>query len=73
MTGEQLVYFRKLAMSIEKIFRWFDAERKIAYSSLNLIIQDTYYEKAILQLIDDVIDETGNVKDNARQNCSQYE
>src|SRR6187455_727093 len=42
MIGEQLVSFRKLAMSIEKIFRWFDAERKIAYSSLNLIIQNTY-------------------------------
>jgi len=65
MNGEQLVAFRKLAISIEKLFRWFDAERKVAYSSLNLIIQDTYYEKVILQLINDVVDETGNVKDTA--------
>jgi DNA mismatch repair protein MutS2 len=65
MVGEQLVSFRKLVTSIEKLFRWFDAERKIAYASLSLIIQDTYYEKIILQLIDDVIDETGTVKDTA--------
>lgn len=65
MSGEQLVSFRKLAINIEKIFRWFDAERKLAYSSLHLIINDTYYEKAILQLINDVVDETGIVKDTA--------
>ena len=65
LTGEQLVSFRKLAISIERIFRWFDLERKTAYSALAQVIEDTYYEKAILALIDDVIDETGNVKDNA--------
>src|SRR5688500_5886922 len=65
MIGEQLVSFRKLVINIEKLFRWFDAERKIAYSGLSLVIQNTYYEKAIMQLIDDVIDDTGNVKDTA--------
>lgn len=65
MVGEQLLSFRKLAISIEKLFRWFDAERKLAYPSLHLIIEDTYYEKMILQLIDDVIDDSGNVKDTA--------
>lgn len=67
MNGEQLVAFRKLAMSIESIFRWFDAERKTAYDSLFIVIINTYYEKAILQLINDVIDESGNVKDNASE------
>src|SRR5215216_3693080 len=33
MSGEQLVSFRKLAISLEKIFSWFDAERKLAYPS----------------------------------------
>jgi DNA mismatch repair protein MutS2 len=65
MNGEQLVSIRKLAMSIESLFRWFDAERRIAYESLALVIEGTYYEKAILQLINEVIDETGVVKDNA--------
>ncbi|MEI6949426.1 MutS2/Smr-associated SH3 domain-containing protein [Paraflavisolibacter sp. H34] len=67
LSGEQLVNLRKLAVSIEKIFRWFDAERRTVYESLVQVIQDTYYEKAILQLIDEVIDETGNVKDSASE------
>lgn len=65
LNGEQLVGFRKLALSIEAIFRWFDAERRIAYSGLAQLLEGTYYEKAILQLINEVIDETGTVKDNA--------
>src|SRR5688572_18369960 len=30
LTGEQLVQLRKLALSVESIFRWFDAERRLA-------------------------------------------
>ena len=65
LVGEELVAVRKLAMSIESIFRWFDAERRTAYPALVQVIDGTYYEKAILQLINDVIDDSGNVKDNA--------
>lgn len=67
MPGEQLVSLRKLTQSIESIFRWFDAERRQAYNALATVIQDFYYEKLILQLINDVIDETGNVKDSASE------
>ncbi|HEX2532444.1 MAG TPA: DNA mismatch repair protein MutS [Chitinophagaceae bacterium] len=67
LNGEQLVGLRKLAQSLEAIFRWFDAERRTAYSGLALVIEGTYYEKKILQLIDEVIDETGNVKDTASE------
>lgn len=63
--GEELVSIRKLAMSMESIFRWFDAERRSVYTGLAEAISGTYYEKAILQLINDVVDENGNVKDNA--------
>lgn len=65
LTGEQWIQIRKLAESMEKIFRWFDNERRLAYPALALVIADTYYEKAIIALIDEVLDETGNVKDNA--------
>ncbi len=65
MNGEQLVAIRKLALSMESIFRWFDTERRKVYDALALVIEGTYYEKAILALINDVIDETGHVKDNA--------
>jgi DNA mismatch repair protein MutS2 len=65
LIGEDLLSLRKLAMSMESIFRWFDAERKTAYAALAKVIEGTYYEKVILQLINDVIDDSGNVKDNA--------
>jgi DNA mismatch repair protein MutS2 len=65
LVGEQLVSLRKLAISMERIFRWFDSERRVAYPALASVIQGTYYEKKILELINEVIDETGNVKDNA--------
>jgi DNA mismatch repair protein MutS2 len=70
LSGEELVALRKLASSIEKIFRWFDAERRVGFSSLAEVISGTYYEKAILNLIDDVIDDTGQVKDNASDDLS---
>ena len=47
------------------IFRWFDDERRIAYNGLAKIIDGTYYEKAIIEMIDDVLMNTGHVKDNA--------
>lgn len=67
LSGEQLVSLRKLALSIESIFRWFDAERRVAYPGLAEVIAGTHYEKAILSLINHVVDETGNVKDNASE------
>lgn len=65
LNGEQLVDLRKLAESMEKIFRWFDQERREAYSGLAEVISGTYYEKKIKAIIEEVIDETGTVKDNA--------
>jgi DNA mismatch repair protein MutS2 len=65
LTGEQLMQIRKLAESIEKIFRWFDSERRIAYEALSKVITNIYYEKAIIAMIDDVLDKDGQVIDNA--------
>ena len=67
LNGEQLVDIRKLAESMEKIFRWFDQERREAYAGLADVISGTYYEKKIKALIEEVIDETGSVKDNASE------
>lgn len=65
LTGEQVLLIRKLAESIEKIFRWFDPERKTAYNGLAHVIEHAYYEKAIIGMIDDVLDDYGQVKDTA--------
>jgi len=65
LAGDQFLQIRKLPESIQKIFRWLDKDRKAIYPALYKIIENTYFEKVILELIDDVIDETGKVKDNA--------
>ena len=65
LSGDELVEIRKLAELMKNIFRWFDAERRNAYNGLIKIIDGTYYEKVIAEMIDDIIDESGQVKDNA--------
>lgn len=65
LTGEQWMQVRKLAESMEKIFRWFDNERRTAYPALSKVVAESYYEKVIIEMIDEVLDEYGNVKDTA--------
>lgn len=65
LSGEELVSLRKLVTVIERIFHWFDSERREAYPALSEVISGSYYEKVILELINDVVDDSGNVKDNA--------
>jgi DNA mismatch repair protein MutS2 len=61
------INIRKLAGSTEKLYRWFDAERRVAYPGLYKVLENSYYEKTVMQLIDDILDEVGNVKDNASE------
>ena len=65
LAADQFVLIRKLADNLKSIFRWFDKDRVLAYSALYKVCSETYYEKAILELLDDVLDENGIVKDNA--------
>lgn len=65
LAEDDFVQLRRLAESARQIFRWFDAERRQAYPALTMVIADSYYEKAILELIDGVLDENGVVKDQA--------
>lgn len=69
--GEQWLLIRKLAESVQRIFRWFDTERRIAFPGLATVIRDTYYEKEINQRIDEVLDETGTVKDSASEELAR--
>jgi len=70
LSGEELVNIRKLAAGIGNIFRWFDNERRTAYPALAEIISGTYYEKAIIEMIDEVVDDNGAVKDSASSELS---
>ncbi|MEO5563010.1 MAG: MutS2/Smr-associated SH3 domain-containing protein [Chitinophagaceae bacterium] len=67
LNGEEVLHIKKLAENTEKIFRWFDNERRTAYAALSQVIADTYYEKAIIKMIDDILDDDGQVKDNASE------
>ena len=67
LAGEQLLLIRKLAENTNQLFRWFDNERRTAYPNLAKAIAGTHYEKAIVKLIDAIIDETGQVKDSASE------
>ena len=70
LTAEQFVLIRKLSDNTQQIFRWFDDERRIAYNALSKVLDSSYFEKAIREMIDDVLDDTGMVKDNASETLS---
>lgn len=67
LSGAELIEIRKLAELMKNVFRWFDAERRNVYNGLAKIIAGTYYEKVIAEMIDDVLDESAQVKDNASE------
>jgi DNA mismatch repair protein MutS2 len=71
LSGNQFLLIKKLTTSIQQIFRWFDNDRRIAFPFLALVISETYFEKTIVQLIDEVLDEDGNVKDNASEELAE--
>ncbi|MDE3182646.1 MAG: DNA mismatch repair protein MutS [Bacteroidota bacterium] len=65
LSGEQFLQIKKLANSIQQIFRWFTPDKKETYPSLATVINETYFEKTIPLLIDEILDEYGTVKDSA--------
>ena len=71
LVGNQFLLIKKLTVSIQQIFRWFDNDRKIAFPFLALVISETYFEKTIIQLIDEILDEDGNVKDTASEDLAE--
>ena len=65
LSGDQFLQIRKLADALRQIFHWFDRERRLAYAGLASVIKDSYYEKAIIQNIDEILEENGQVRDKA--------
>jgi DNA mismatch repair protein MutS2 len=71
LTGEQWLLVRRLAEHTGNLYKWFDAERKQSYANLYEVIGESYYEKVIIESIDEIIDERGNVKDNASEDLAK--
>lgn len=65
--GEQYNLIRRLLDNAADLFRWFDTERREAFPAMAAVLADTYYEKRLREMIDEVLDETGQVKDNASE------
>ncbi|MEP6596772.1 MAG: hypothetical protein ABJA71_12540 [Ginsengibacter sp.] len=57
ISGGQFLSIRKLVVAIQQVFRWFDNDRRITYPFLVLVIQETYFEKTVIEIIDEVLDE----------------
>jgi DNA mismatch repair protein MutS2 len=70
LSEEQLGNIRKLTENTKSIFHWFDADRRTAYFALTQVIEGSYYEKVILEMINDVLDESAVVKDDASEELS---
>ena len=43
----------------------------MAYPALTKVVQDSYYEKVIIEMIDEILDETGQVKDSASEELAE--
>jgi DNA mismatch repair protein MutS2 len=69
--GEQWMPIRKLTENTATIFRWFDNERRLAFPGLAKVIEGTYFEKKIIENIDEILDENGTVKDNASEDLQK--
>lgn len=64
LSGPQLLSFAKLALNIKDIKVWFNKHEGL-YEHLRAIAEPVTYDKNIAELVDAVIDDTGNVRDNA--------
>jgi DNA mismatch repair protein MutS2 len=67
LSADQFLQIRKLLEGIRAVFRWFDNERRLAYPALVRVIVNTSYEKSILEQINRVLDEDGQIKDSASE------
>ncbi|UEG48951.1 DNA mismatch repair protein MutS [Ferruginibacter lapsinanis] len=67
LSGEQFLHIRKLTVNAGNIFRWFTVEMRETFPGLARVIENNYYEKVIIQLIDEVLDGVGVVKDTASE------
>ena len=70
LSGEQLLAMQLLALNIRDIMLWFKRHNEL-YPNLLAIAEKITYEKAITEIISSVIDDAGNVRDNATRELLQ--
>lgn len=67
LSGEQFLLIRRLAENTNSIFRWFTTDIRESYPGLSKVVENSYYEKNIRVLIDEILDDAGMVKDTASE------
>lgn len=70
LAGEQLLAMQNLALNTRDMLLWFKRHNDL-YEHLRGLTEKVIYEKAITEIIGAVIDETGNVRDNASRELMQ--
>ncbi len=71
LTGEQWVQIRRLLNDTESIYRWFNMERREAYPSMAMVLDDSVYDKKIAERLDEVLEPNGQVRDQASKRLYQ--
>ena len=64
LSGEQLLSLNNLALCIKHILNWFNNHNKL-YPQLQALADKIHFYKEIPEIIQAIIDEQGNVRDNA--------
>lgn len=64
LKGEELLAFRNLTLNVRDILLWFKNHKDL-YPQLQALADKIVYEKDIVRIITDVIDDSGHVRDNA--------
>jgi DNA mismatch repair protein MutS2 len=70
LAGEQILAMQNLALNTRDMLLWFKRHNDL-YEHLRSLTEKVIYEKAITEIIGAVIDETGNVRDNASRELMQ--
>lgn len=70
LMSEQLLSLQRLSTNIRDILNWFKKHNDL-FTHLRSLTEKITYEKQIVEIINDVIDEGGQVKDNASKELMQ--
>jgi len=70
LSGEQLIAFQQLAINIRDILLWFKRHNEL-FPNLRTLTEKISYEKQIPEIVSSVVDELGNVRDNASKELMQ--
>jgi DNA mismatch repair protein MutS2 len=65
LSNDAFLLIRRLATSIQQVYRWFTSEAQAAYPGLANVIRGVTYEDKIAEAIDEVFEVNGSVRDNA--------